>query len=173
MSKKKKIGFAILGTVVALVIIALVTPDSSTTSPEQALITKNASGMTLAIADFEPGWVQHSAESTTKEDAQSAYHVYFYEGSMLPYPPVVQNTTAVYPSIELAEQVYLDTVPQNISVENTNIGDESFLDVAVPQDKLLIFRKSNVVAWIRLQQDAFGFSDLKSYAKIVEAKIKN
>ncbi len=140
---------------------------------EPALITKDASEMVLTIADFEPGWVLPSAGSTTKEDARSAYHVYFYDGSMLPYPPVIKNTTAVYPSVELAEQVYLDTVPQNVSLENPKIGDASFLDISIPQNKLLVFRKSNAVVWLWLQLDTFGFNDLKPYARIIEAKIKN
>jgi len=147
------------------------TTPSETTEPAPAttLITKEASEMVLTIADFEPGWVQHDAESTTKEGAQSAYHVYFYDGSMLPYPAVVQNTTAVYPSIELAQQVYLEAVPENVSLENPQIGDESFLDISIPVQKLLVFRKTNVVVWLWLQQDMFG--DVRPYARIIEKRI--
>jgi len=137
---------------------------------EPVVTTKDASEIVLMIGDFEAGWVRHSAAPTTKEGAQSAYHVYFYDGSMLPYPPVVQNTTAVYSSIELAKDVYLDAVPENVSVENPNIGDESFLDISIPVNKRLVFRKGNVVVWLWLQQDMFG--DIEPYAEIIERKIE-
>ncbi len=137
---------------------------------EPVLITKDASELVLTIADFEPGWVQQKGESTTKEGAQSAYHVYFYDGKLLPLsPPVIQNTIAVYPNIELAQQVYLDAVPKNVSVENPQIGDECFLDISIPIQKRLVFRKNNVVVWLRLQQDTFG--DVKPYATIIEKGI--
>jgi len=136
--------------------------------PPSQLITKDASELVLTIEDFEPGWVQDSAEPSTKEGAQSAYYVYFYEGKSL-YPSVIQNETAVYPSIELAKQVYLNEIPKNISVETPQIGDECFLDISIPVEKRLVFRKSNVVVWFWLQQDLIG--DAKSYARIIEERI--
>lgn len=152
-------------------VAATTSPEAGrNTLPPSQLITKDASELVLTIADFEPGWVQQSAKTTTKEGAQSAYHVYFYDGKLLPLsPPVIQNTTAVYPSIELAQQVYLDAVPKNVSVENPQIGDECFLDISIPVQKRLVFRKSNVVVWLWLQQDPFG--DVKSYARIIEERI--
>jgi len=150
-----------------------VTPNEevvSTLPSKPVLITKDASQMVLVITDFEAGWVRQSAKPSVKEDAQSAYHVYFYDGSLLPLsPPVIQNTIAVYASIELAQQVYLDTVPKNVSVENPQVGDECFLDISISINKHLVFRKSNVVVWLWLQQDMFG--DVKPYARIVENKI--
>ena len=136
--------------------------------PPSQLVTKDASELVLTIADFELGWVQQKAEPITKEGAQSAYYVYFYEGKST-YPAVVQNKTAVYPSIELAQQVYLNEIPKNVSVENPKIGDECFLDISIPVQKRLVFRKSNVVVWLWLQQDMFG--DVKPYARIIEQKI--
>jgi len=134
------------------------------------LISKDASELVLTIADFKPGWVQLGAEPTTKEGAQTAYDVEFYDGSLLrKTPPVIQNTIAVYPSIEQAQEVYLSEVPKNVSLENPKIGDESFLDISIPISKRLVFRKSNVVVWIWLQQDMFG--DVKPYAKIIEKRI--
>ena len=147
------------------------TPPGSASAPEAEqewdLITKDASELVLVIADFEPGWVQHSAEPATKEGAQSAYHVYFREGIF--YPPVVQNTVAVYPSIDLAKQVYLGEKPANVSLEYPKIGDECFLDTSVSVNQRLVFRKGNVVVWLWLQQDPFG--DIKSHARIIEGKI--
>ena len=147
----------------------------ATTSPEKGrdilppsqLITKDASELVLTINDFEAGWTQKSAEVVTKEGARSAYHVYFYKGTS--YPPVVQNTVAVYPSIDLAQKVYLDEKPTNVSLEYPKIGDECFLNIAVPQSKLLVFRKSNIVVWVRLQQDEYG--DVEPYAEVIESKI--
>jgi len=144
-------------------------PAPTPTSPQ--LISKDASELVLTIADFEPGWVQQSAKPTTKEGAQSAYHGYFYDGSLLPLsPPVIQNTIAVYPSIEQAQQAYLSEVPKNVSLENPKIGDESFLDISIPINQRLVFRKSNVTVWIWLQQAPFD--DIKPYAKIIERKIR-
>ena len=140
------------------------------TLPPAQLITDNATELVLTIMDFEPGWVQHSAEPSNEEGAVSAYHVYYYDGSVLPLsPPVIQNTTAVYPSIELAQQVYSNEVPKNVSVGNPQIGDECFLDISIPIQKRLVFRKSNVVVWLRLQQDTLG--DVKPYARILDKRI--
>ncbi len=124
--------------------------------------------MALTIGDFKPGWVQDTAESFDKEGAQSAYHTYFLEGKSL-HPSVVQSAIAVYPSIELAEQIYLDEIPKNVSLENPEIGDESFLDISIPVQKKLVFRQGNVVVWLYLQQDMFG--DVKPYARIIEKRI--
>jgi hypothetical protein len=143
-------------------------PGETEAGKEPVLVSKDASELVLAIGDFESGWVQDSREPSTKEGAHSAYSVYFYEGGTV-YPAVVQNIVAVYPSIELAEQVYIDEVPTNISVETPDIGDECFLDVSIPVEDYLVFRKSNVVVWLWLQQDMFG--DVKSYGRIVEQKI--
>ena len=143
-------------------------PTPTDTQPTPQLFTKDASEIVLSIDDFKPGWVQASAKPASKEGAVSAYYVYYYEGGSF-YPAVVQNTVAVYPSIEMAHEIYLGEKPQNISLEDPRIGDESFLDVSVPVSKRLVFRKANVLVWIWLQQDMFG--DVKPYAKTVEKRI--
>jgi len=143
-------------------------PAPQSTQPLSQLITKDASQFVLAISDFEPGWTQVKSEPTTKQGAQSAYHSYFFQGTF--YPSVVQNTVAVYPSIDSAQQVYLNEKPQNVSLEYPKIGDECFINTAVDINKLLVFRKSNVIVWIWLQQAPFD--DIKPYAKIVEGKIR-
>ena len=132
-------------------------------------VSDDASQMVLSIDDFKPGWVRTTAEPTTKEGALSAYHVYYYDGAGFPYPAVVQNTVAVYPSVEVAHETYLSETPQNVSLDNPRIGDESFLDISVPESKRLVFREANVVVRILLQQDMFG--DPKPYARIVEERI--
>ncbi len=151
----------------SLVVATTSPPTGRNILPPSQLVTKDASELVLTINDFEAGWTRKSAEAVTKEGAQSAYHVYFYKGTS--YPPVVQNTVAVYPSIDLAQKVYLDEKPTNVSLEYPKIGDECFLNIAVPQSKLLVFRKSNVVVWLWLQQDQFG--DVKPYARILEKRI--
>ena len=137
-------------------------------SPSPQLITKDASQLVLAISDFKPGWTQLKSEPMTKQGAQSAYHSYFFQGTV--YPSVVQNTVAVYPSLDSAKQVYLSEKPQNVSLEYPKTGDECFINTAVDINKLLVFRKSNVVVWIWLQQAPFD--DINPYAKIVEGKIR-
>lgn len=94
-------------------------------------LVRNASELVLIIDNFESGWVQHSAQPIVKEGAQSAYHNYFYRGII--YPSVIQNTVAVYPSTDLAKQIYRSEIPQNVSLEYPEIGDECFLDNAVSQ----------------------------------------
>lgn len=164
--------------VISLITVSLILSacESSTTSatsnssptPTPQTVTKDASQLVLAISDFKPGWTQLKSESTTKQGAQSAYHSYFYQGTV--YPPVVQNMVAVYPSEDSAKQVYLGEKPTNVSLEYPKIGDECFINSAVDINKLLVFRKSNVVVWIWLQQASFD--DIKPYAKIVEGKIR-
>ena len=177
---KKLIALAvtcIVGIVVVLGIVFLGpetpsgTPPDSASAPEAEqgwdLISKDASELVLVVADFEPGWVQRTAEPATKEGAQSAYHAYFHKGIF--YPPVVQNYVAIYPSTDLAKQVYLGEEPANVSLEYPKIGDECFLDISVSINQCLVFRKCNVVVWLWLQQDPFG--DIESYARIIEGKI--
>jgi len=164
-----------ISVVLLLAVLLVFTACSSPATMAQSklrssehLITEDASQFALAISDFEPGWTQSDSGPTTQQGAQSAYQSYFYQGIF--YPPVIQNTVAVYSSVDLAQQVYLSEVPKDVSLENPKIGDESFLDISIPIFKRLIFRKNNVVVWIWLQQDTLG--DIKPYAKIIEGKIR-
>ena len=161
---------AIVGLVFFIVGVSFSEPESTKTPSESQsqLVSIDASQIVLLIDDFKPGWVQASAEPANKEGAISAYYVYYYEGGSF-YPAVIQNTVAVYPSIQMAHEIYAGEKPQNVSLEDPRIGDESFLDISVPVSKRLVFRKANVVVWIWLQQDMFG--DVKPYAKIVEKRI--
>ena len=161
---------AIIGLVFFIVGVSFSEPESTKTPSESQsqLVSIDASQIVLLIDDFKPGWVQASAEPENKEGAISAYYVYYYEGRSF-YPAVVQNTIAVYPSIQMAHEIYAGEKPQNVSLEDPRIGDESFLDISVPVSKRLVFRRANVVVWIWLQQDMFG--DVKPYAKIVGKRI--
>jgi len=136
-------------------------PDST------ALITVQASQMVLAIDDLGTGWVKGIAVSPAISKATSYSHVYFSKGSA--FPPVIQNTVAVYRSIEIAGNVYEQEKPANVSLTNPNIGNECFFNNTVPLDKKLVFRRNNVVVWIWLQNDKSG--DIESYARIVDKKI--
>jgi len=144
------------------------TSPTSKSSPSPQIVTKDASQLVLALSDFEPGWTQLNSEPETKPNAQSAYYSYFYKGTL--YPPVIQNIVAVYPTTDLAKQVYLGEKPTNVSLEYPKIGDECFINTAVDIDKLLVFRKSNVVVWIWLQQAPLD--DIKPFAKIIVGKIR-
>ncbi|MBI4288201.1 MAG: hypothetical protein HY671_07235 [Chloroflexi bacterium] len=152
----------------ALTMLPLLLASCAQSSPSPQLVTKDASQLVLALSDFKPGWTQLSSKSTTKQGAQSAYHSYFYRGTV--YPPVVQNTVAVYPSVDSAIQMYLGEKPQNVSLEYPEIGDECFVNTAVDINKVLVFRKSNVIVWIWLQQAPFD--DITPYAKKIEGKIR-
>lgn len=105
---------------------------------------------------------------TTKEDAQSAYYVYFFE-DVEEDPTHVLNIVAVYASISLAQQAYLDEKPKNVSLVDPEIGDESFLDISIPVVKRIVFRKANVVVWLWVFQDPSG--DYEPYARKIERKM--
>ncbi len=171
-NKGKLIGTALLAGI-ALIVIGFIladvlTEDSDAPVAHQEIVTIEASQLSLQLEDFDVGWIESTAESTTKEGALSAYHVYYHEGSSL-FPSVIQSTIVVYPTIDIAQQVYLDEKPTNISLDDPDVGNESFLDVSVPMQEYLVFRENNVVVWIWLQQDLT--EDIKRYAQIVEKKI--
>lgn len=142
--------------------------DSSAPAHQQEIVAIDASQLVLRIEDFGAGWVRTTAEPSTKESALSVYHVYYHEGGSL-FPAVVQNTVAVYPTIEIAQQVYLEEKPTNVSLIDPALGDESFLDVSVPMQEHLVFRKSNIVVWVWLQQAVF--ENIKTYAQTVEKRL--
>jgi hypothetical protein len=163
------IAVLLIGLLIAFTACASpATTPNAKPSPSPQLVTKDASQFVLDISDFEPGWTQLKSEPTTKPNAQSAYYGYFFKGTF--YPPVIQNTVAVYPTTDLAKQVYLGEKPTNVSLEYPKIGDECFINTAVDINKLLVFRKSNVIVWIWLQQASYN--DIKPYAKIIEGKIR-
>lgn len=149
-----------------LLLRACAAPSAPSPAPTPN-VTKEASELVLTLDDFGPGWVLHDSHPSDKKGAESAHHVYFRE-DILYYPGVVQNTVAVYSTTELAHQAYLEEKPENVSVENPKIGDESFLRTQLVQEQL-VFRKSNVVVWIWLQQSPP--LDIRSCAQWVESKL--
>jgi len=130
------------------------------------LVTRDASELVLTINDFEPGSVQLESGVVNKENTQSAYQVYFRINEENCCNALVRNTVAVYPSINSEKMIYLDAKPTDVSLEYPKIGDECFLNIL---NKLLVFRKSNVVVWVQFQPN--DFSNVKPYAKIIAKRI--
>ncbi len=144
-------------------------PPSKNPVDTSATVTVQASQLSLTLDDLGPGWTKGSAASAPVRQAISYSHVYFSQGSA--FPPVIQNTVAVYRTIENASDAYEKEKTATASTSNPNIGNECFLNDSVPRDKKLVFRKSNIVVWIWMQQYVSG--DIESYARIVEKRIAN
>lgn len=134
------------------------------------VITRQAYEMVLTLDDMGSGWSQSSAASPKRGFIYSSSHVIFSQGSS--FAPVVQNTVTVYRSIDAAADAYEKEVPTTATgstLSHPNIGNECFLNDAVTNNKVLVFRKNNVVVWIQIQQDKTG--DPLYYAQIVNQKI--
>ncbi len=97
----------------------------------------------------------------------SSSYVSYSQGSS--FAPTVQNTVVVYRNIEAAVNAYAGAKPSGVSLSYPAIGDECFLNNSVAIDRMLVFRKGNVVVWIWLKQYKSG--DIEGYAKTVEKKI--
>ena len=147
------------------------TPDINPTNGDSldvtTLITKQASQMTLKLEDMGSGWAQGSAIAPAIQQVYSSSHVYYTQGSS--YAPGIQNTVAVYRSISMAENAYEREKQANLSASSPAIGNECLLNDSVPINKVLIFRKNNVVVWLWLKQYKEG--DIERYARIVEQRI--
>ena len=131
------------------------------------LITRQASQMTLTIDDMGPGWTLGNAVAPAIQQATSFSHVYYTQGSS--YAPGVQNTVAVYRSIAVAENSYAKEKQANPSVSSPGIGNECLLNDSAPINKVLVFRKNNVVVWLWLKQYQEG--DIERYARMLEQRI--
>lgn len=138
------------------------------------LLRTPACDMTLKLEDMEYGWLKGNAVPPSRQQVSSACSVHYTKGSS--FSPVVQNTVAVYRSMDAAKRSY--TSQENAQVtsveyqlKHPEIGEECFINDSVALNKLLVFRKVNVVVWIWLQQDKNGA--MEPYAKIVEQKIGN
>jgi hypothetical protein len=131
------------------------------------LITRQASQMTLTIDDMGLGWTRGNAVGPAIQQVTSYSHVDYTQGSS--YAPGVQNTVAVYRSIAGAENSFAREKQANSSTSSPGIGAECLLNDSVPINKLLVFRKNNVVAWVWLKQYKEG--DIERYARIVEQRI--
>ena len=145
-------------------------PPSASPVSSGTLINKQAYQLVLTLADMGTGWMQSSAASPSRPQVTSSSHMNFTQGSS--FSPVVQSMASVFRSVEAAQNAYEAEKPANTAtgaISHPNIGDECFLNDSVPNNKVLVFRKSNVVAWIIVQQDKT--SDLLPYARTVEQKI--
>jgi hypothetical protein len=135
-----------------------------------SLITKQAYQMTLTLDDMGPGWMPGNAGSPGKPQIFSSSHVTYTKGTS--FSPSVQNTVDVYRTVDAAIAAYEDAKPANtatLSMSYPNIGDECFLNDTVASNKMLVFRKNNVVVAVTVQQDKS--SDPVHYAQIVEQKV--
>jgi hypothetical protein len=141
-------------------------PTVSSLDPT-TLITKQASQMLLTIDDMGQGWTRGNAVAPAIQQVSSSSHVYYTQGSS--YAPGVQNTVAVYRSIAGAENAFAREKQANLATSNPGIGAECLLNDSVPINKLLVFRKNNVVVWVWLKQYKEG--DIERYARIVEQRI--
>jgi hypothetical protein len=139
----------------------------SITKSTEGLVTKQAYDMVLSKDDMGPGWIKGNVFPPSYRYSTSSCAVSYFQGAA--YAPVVQNTVVVYREIKQAQDAYENAKPSGATLSNPSIGDESFLNNSVPIDKLLVFRKSNVVVWVWLKQDKSG--DIESYARIVEKKV--
>jgi hypothetical protein len=158
-------------------------PDPATQAPSQpppdtnpptgdspdatALVTRQASQMTLTLKDMGQGWAQGSAIAPSIQQVTSSSHVYYTQGSS--FAPGVQNTVAVYRSVSFAENAYAREKLANPAASNPGIGDECLLNDSVAINKVLVFRKNNVVAWLWVKQYKEG--DIERFARIVEQRI--
>lgn len=143
-------------------------PAASTSS--SGLIMKQAYTMTLTLDDMGAGWMLGNAGSPGKPQIFSSSHVTFTKGSS--FSPAVQNTVEVYRTVDAAITAYQAEKPANaatLTLSYPSIGDECFMNDTVATNKVLVFRKSNVVVWIMVQQDKT--SDPVHYAQIVEQKV--
>ena len=137
------------------------------TKPIDGLVKKQAYQMVLTMEDMGSGWIKGNVSPPANRDSTSSSQVAFSQGSN--FAPTVQNSVVVYRNMQAAIKAYAAARPSGLSLSNPAFGDECFLNDSVPIDRLLVFRKGNVVIWIWLKQYKTG--DIEGYAKIVENKI--
>lgn len=152
--------------------IQTVTPPPATIPnipvPEmENLIRTEACKMVLTLDDMGDGWVKGNAVPPSRGEVISSCSVHYYKGSS--FSPVLQNTVAVYRSIDYASRAFAREETSQTVVTHPGYGDECFMNDSVAINKLLVFRKDNVVVWIWLQNDKKG--NIESYARIIEQKI--
>ncbi len=123
--------------------------------------------MALTLADMGQGWVRVSVGPPQILYTTSVCHVYFSQGGS--FAPVVQSTVAVFRNVEAASNAYDKEKPTYVDVSTPALGDECFLNDSVPINKYLVFRKSNVVVYLWLQQYKDG--DIEHYASVIEQRV--
>jgi hypothetical protein len=131
------------------------------------MISKQAYQMVLTMEDMGTGWIKSNVSPPAKSNSLSSSQVAYSQGSN--FAPTVQNTVVVYRGIDAAINAYDVAKPSGVSLSNPAIGDECFLNNSVAIDRLLLFRKGNVLVWVWLKQYKSG--DIEGYARTVEKKI--
>jgi hypothetical protein len=119
------------------------------------------------MEDMGIGWIKGNVSPAAIRDTLSSSQVAYSQGAN--FAPTVQNSAVVFRNLQSAVKAYAGARPSGPSLSNPAIGDECFLNDSVPTDRLLVFRKGNVVVWIWLKQYKSG--DIVGYARTVEKKI--
>jgi hypothetical protein len=142
-------------------------PLPAPAKPADGLIPKQAYQMVLTLEDMGQGWIKGNVSPPAYRDSTSSSQVSYSQGSN--FAPTVQNSVVVYRGVEAAVKAFAGAKPSGVSLSFPTIGDECFLNDSVAIDRLLVFRKGNVVVWIWLKQHKTG--DIEGYARTVEKKI--
>lgn len=142
-------------------------PAEFLAKPADGMITRQAYQMVLTKDDLGMSWIKGNISPPPASYSLSSSHVSYSQGAN--FAPTVQNSVVVYRSIEAAVKAYDTAKPSGPSVSSPAIGDACFLNGSVPIDRLLVFRKANVVAWVWLKQYKTG--DIEGYARIVEKRV--
>ncbi len=137
------------------------------TKSMEGLVIKQAYQMVLTMEDMGSGWIKGNVSPPSYRGSTSSSTVCYSQGAS--FAPTVQNAIVVYRDKEAAANAYAGARPAGASLTNPAIGDECFLNNSVAIDRLLVFRKSNVVVWLWLKQYKTG--DIEGYARTVEQKI--
>jgi hypothetical protein len=135
--------------------------------PADGLVTKQAYQMVLTIEDMGPGWIKGNVSPPANSKSLSSSQVSYSQGSN--FAPTVQNTVVVYRDVQAAVNAYASVKPAGVSLLYPAIGNECFQNDSVSINRLLVFRKGNVLVWIWLQQYKKG--DIEGYARTVEKKV--
>jgi hypothetical protein len=123
--------------------------------------------MALTLDDLGQGWAKVPVGSQSVLYATSVCHVTYQQGGY--YAPIVQNTVAVYRTIDGASNAYNQQKTSSASPSPAAIGDECFINDSNPTNKQLVFRENNVVVTIILKNYPSG--DLESFARTVASRI--
>jgi hypothetical protein len=150
-------------------------PGTPASTPSQVInafdptvvITRQASQMILTPADMGSGWMVSNALPPSKSQVYSSSLVQYTQGGA--FSQKVNNMVMVCRSITAAQNTFDMEKPDNVSLKNPNIGNESYLNDSVAINKELVFRKNNVVVWVWVLNDRVG--DPEQYARIVLEKI--
>ncbi len=143
-------------------------PSASQSSTDE-MIKKDACTMVLTKDDMGQGWMSISTGPPSILYTSSKCHVYYSQGGS--FAPSVQNTVAVFRTLQAASDAYDREKPAYATVSNPAIGDECFLNDSAPLNRELVFRKGNVVVYLWLQQYQTG--DIEHYARVVEQRINS